>query len=40
MNDGRYFLEKDTVDPVVDRTDVNYDHIKSYLAGFADYKAK
>lgn len=38
INDGRKFLPRQTIDPMLDRTDIYYDFIKTYQASFMNYK--
>ncbi|UXN61482.1 hypothetical protein [Phyllobacterium zundukense] len=40
IGDGRKFLPRQTVDPALDRTDINYEYVKRYQADFIGYKAQ
>lgn len=39
INDGRQFLPRQAIDPSLDRADIYYDFIKTYQAGFMNYRS-
>ncbi|MEP7453094.1 hypothetical protein [Phyllobacterium sp. SB3] len=40
LGDGRFFLDKDEIDPALDRTDEPYDELKLYQTAFINYRAQ
>ncbi|MDA4629678.1 hypothetical protein NZA98_00860, partial [Escherichia coli] len=39
INDGRQFLPRQAIDPSLDRADIYYNFIKTYQAGFMNYRS-